>query len=136
MSLILLALLAQVVAVAIGAVVFAYCIRNSAVFEFLVRGIGTFAFYRCFETHSEKSVEEKLARRQLELEGWFRFCDGSRRQLIEALQNGRGQSIIDMARQTLAGDELRLAKTQRAFDYIIAVAYLAGFGKVARKFAK
>ena len=98
--------------------------RDGNAFELFLHALGAFAAYRCFSSIQADDVGEGLAECQGALERAFRMLDFWR-----GYDNGSAHDRIKKAQRDIK-------KCQRAMDYAIAVAYLAGFGKIARKFAK
>jgi hypothetical protein len=120
----------------IGALIVAFSIRNGEIFELLVHGIGLFAFYRCFKVRSEENIEKELAEYQASLNALLKWRDEILASLdIKEYRYYAGKDA-KRSRESLAERELEILEYRRKLDYRIAIAYLAGFGKVARKFAK
>jgi len=132
-----LGVLAQVVSFVVFFLVFAYIVCKD---EAVIHGIGVFAFYRCFKTRSEQAVEKELTERQHQLHCNFKMRDFHREILADHLASLEAQGfyreMIQADRESLEKRENWLIESQRAMDYAIGVAYLAGFGKIARKFVK
>jgi hypothetical protein len=121
----------QVMTMIVGAIVFAFAVGNNKIFQFLVHGIGFFAFYRLFEWRSAEKVEKKLSilRRGLDIQ--LKSLDSVREDLL----SDNPYVKHDAKFQTQMFSE-EVIESRRALDYAIAVAVLAGFGKQALKFLK
>lgn len=112
--------------VVVGATVMSCLKRDARGFTLLVRALNVVAFYRCFGKRSEGAVEHKLReeKERLEREYWERDHWRS------ASENCPSSNFFPVA---LARAEAYLVEYQEAFDYALALAILAGFGKVAMK---
>jgi hypothetical protein len=103
----------------------AQLMRTEAVFERTARAVGVLASFATFERLAGESVAEGLETRKKSLEILFRDRDHA---LFCPDPEYRQKLMIEASRKILEG--------QRSLDYAVAIAYLAGFGKIARKFTK
>src|SRR5271154_3197660 len=132
-------LIATVLEAVVMIALLAKIMRNNRHFEFLIHGVAVSAFYNCFKTRSEESVEAILEARTGQLTDKYLVSDYKKGELARAVRFNEGHEgkipTLNLERLVKEADG-KTREAQRGLDYAIAIAYLSGFGKVARQYVK
>ena len=114
------------VGAAVGGTVMSYLKRDARGFELLVRALNLVGFYRCFGKRSEGAIEHKLRNLKENLDHGYWERDHWRSACASSPNSDFFHNALERA-------ETYLVDYQRDFDYAVALAVLAGFGKTAMK---